>query len=55
MRIVPGARVILKGFERGCIIPDGEHVVSKVNDDGSFHVGGRTAVWPARVERIVKG
>lgn len=36
--------------EDDCIVPPGSHVVSKINPDGSFHVGGRTAVWPRRVE-----
>lgn len=31
------------------IIPAGTYRVSKVNADGSFHVGGNTAVWPRRV------
>jgi hypothetical protein len=35
--------------EEGSIIPEGGHVVSHVNPDGSFHVGGNTAVWPHRV------
>ena len=47
--MIPGARVTLTGYEPGCIIPDGEYTVSKVNPDGSFHVGGRTAVWPHRI------
>ncbi|KAK0359526.1 hypothetical protein LTR94_030958, partial [Friedmanniomyces endolithicus] len=45
-----GARVLLHGFTDGCIIPDGEYTVSAVNADGSFHVGGKTAVWPERVK-----
>lgn len=36
--------------EEGCAIPAGRHRVSKVNRDGSFHVGGNTAVWPRRIE-----
>ncbi|UIS25230.1 hypothetical protein [Erythrobacter phage vB_EliS-L02] len=24
--------------------------MTKVNEDGSFHVGGNTAVWPRRIE-----
>lgn len=35
--------------EQDAIIPPGEYVVSKVNEDGSFHVGGNTAVWPRRI------
>lgn len=35
--------------EADSIIPAGTYRVSKVNDDGSFHVGGNTAVWPRRV------
>lgn len=53
-QIRPGARVVLTGFEPGCIVPDGEHVVSKVNADGSFHVGGNTAIWPTRVAKILE-
>lgn len=34
--------------ETDCVIPAGTHCVSKVNADGSFHVGGNTAVWPRR-------
>ena len=45
---VAGDRVIL-GDEEDSIIPAGEYIVSKVNDDGSFHVGGNTAVWPRRI------
>lgn len=55
MVLKSGDRVTLKGFCPGCIVPDGEHVVSKVNVNGSFHVGGNTAVWPDRiVEREAK-
>lgn len=46
--IQPGDRVTLR-HEAGCIIPAGQYTVSKVNQDGSFHVGGNTAVWPRRV------
>lgn len=46
----PGDPVTLR-HEEDCIIPAGKYVVSKVNPDGSFHVGGNTAVWPRRVER----
>lgn len=36
--------------EDDCIVPAGKHVVSKVNQDGSFHCdGGRAAVWPRRI------
>lgn len=35
--------------EPDCIIPAGIHRVSKVNNNKSFHVGGRTAVWPHRI------
>lgn len=51
-KIVPGARVKLRGFEEGCIIPDGWHTISGVNGDGSFHVGGRTAVWFNRIQEF---
>lgn len=43
-----GVRVTLRD-EPDCIIPAGEYTVSKVNPDGSFHCGGRTAVWPRRI------
>jgi len=33
------------------IVPAGDYTVSQVNKDGSFHVGGRTAVWPSRIKR----
>ena len=32
------------GHEPDCIIPAGDYIVSAVNPDGSFHVGGNTAV-----------
>lgn len=48
----PGAFVLLAGFGPGCIVPDGWHVVSAVNQDGSFHVGGNTAIWPRRIIEI---
>lgn len=35
--------------EAGSIIPAGVYIVSRINSDGSFHVGGNTAVWPRRV------
>lgn len=44
----PGSTIILAP-ERGSIIPAGRHIVSRVNPDGSFHVGGNTAVWPHRI------
>lgn len=44
-----GDQVLLGGFTDGCIVPDGWHTVSHVNADGSFHVGGNTAVWPHRI------
>lgn len=37
--------------EDDCIVPAGTYRVSRVNPDGSFHVGGNTAVWPRRVVR----
>lgn len=40
--------------EPDCIVPAGTYRVSKVNEDGSFHVGGRTAVWPRRIEKTAK-
>lgn len=35
--------------EPGAIVPAGSYTVSRVNSDGSFHVGGNTAVWPRRL------
>lgn len=49
-----GDQVKLHGFTDGCTIPDGWHTVSKVNENGSFHVGGRTAVWPERIKETAK-
>lgn len=37
--------------EPDCIIPAGDYRVSKINDDGSFHVGGNVAVWPRRIAK----
>ena len=45
---VPGDIVYLAD-EEDCIVPEGEYTVSRVNEDGSFHVGGNTAVWPRRI------
>lgn len=45
-----GHKVRLIG-EADSVIPAGTYLVSKVNADGSFHVGGNTAVWPRRVIR----
>ena len=39
--------------EEDCIIPTGTYTVSKVNENGSFHVGGNTAVWPRRILAIL--
>lgn len=36
-------------YAEDSIIPAGRYRVSLVNEDGSFHVGGRTAVWPHRI------
>lgn len=51
MNIRLGARVILGSYASApaTIIPDGVHIVSRVNDDGTIHVGGNTAVQPSRV------
>lgn len=38
--------------EPDCIVPPGAYRVSKVNQDGSFHVGGNTAIWPTRIKEI---
>lgn len=45
---VVGDEVTL-GDEPDCIVPAGTYIVSRVNEDGSFHVGGNTAVWPRRI------
>lgn len=50
----PGDTVLLTD-EPGCIIPAGWHRVSHVNPDGTFRVGGNTAVMPERVAEIVRG
>ena len=41
--------IVTLAHEDDCIVPAGVHTVSTVNEDGSFHVGGSTAVWPRRV------
>lgn len=43
-----GQKIVL-GHEDGSVVPAGVYRVSKINPDGSFHVGGNTAVWPRRV------
>lgn len=45
-----GDKVVLKE-EVDSIIPAGEYTVSKINQDGSFHVGGNTAVFPRRLQK----
>jgi len=45
-----GDKVILIE-EEDSIIPAGEYTVSKINGNGSFHVGGNTAVWPRRIKK----
>ena len=50
--IKTGQRVVLC-HEPGCIVPAGTYTVSKINPDGSFHVGGNTAVWPRRVGALI--
>lgn len=45
--------IVVLGDEPDCIVPPGTYRVSQVNPDGSFHCGGRTAVWPRRI--ISKG
>lgn len=50
----PGDEVLLTDTP-GSIIPAGWHGVSHVNPDGTFHVGGNTAVMPERVAEIVRG
>lgn len=47
----PGDEVLLTDTP-GCIIPAGWHTVSHVNPDGTFRVGGNTAVMPERVAEI---
>lgn len=51
-KLTVGTRIRLIGYDKGCIIPDGWHTASKINEDGSFHVGGNTAVWSVRVAEI---
>jgi len=41
--------IVTLGDEPDCIIPPGDYEVTQVNPDGSFHVGGNTAVWPRRI------
>lgn len=50
MRRVKEGDVVELFDEDDCIIPAGRYRVSKVNPDGSFHVGGNTAVWPRRIK-----
>lgn len=50
-KVVVGDQVTL-AEEDDSIIPAGKHYVSKVNENGSFHVGGNTAVWPERIVTI---
>lgn len=45
--------VVTLNDETDCIIPAGEYIVTKVNENGSFHVGGNTVIWPKRVINIV--
>ena len=42
------------GDEPDCIVPAGDYIVSAVNPDGSFHVGGNTAVWPRRIIALLR-
>lgn len=46
-----GKAVLLKD-EWDCIVHPGWHIITSVNEDGSFHVGGNTAVWPRRVAQV---
>lgn len=43
---------VLLADEEGAIVPAGIYVISAINDNGSFHVGGNIAVWPRRVTAI---
>ena len=45
-------QIITLNDEIDSIIPAGSYCVSKVNTDGSFHVGGNTAVWPRRIVNL---
>ena len=45
-------QIITLNDEIDSIIPAGSYCVSKVNTDGSFHVGGNTAVWPRRIVKL---
>lgn len=45
----PGDIVTLDD-EEGYIVPPGQHIVTAINDDGSFCVdGGCIGVWPRRI------
>lgn len=44
-----GDVVAIGPHESGQTIPEGTYTVSRVNGDGSFHVGGNTAIWPSRI------
>lgn len=48
-----GDRIILND-EPDCIVPAGEYTVSFVDKDGSFRVGGNTAIWPRRVVAVLE-
>ena len=50
-----GDKLTLEKFEKGDIIPNGDYIISSVNNDGSFHVGGLTAVWPSRIKKEKHG
>lgn len=51
--MIAGDHVILSGYGPGCIVPDGQHVVSAVLPNGGFCVdGGRTVIWPTRIAGI---
>lgn len=41
--------IVELAHEEDCIVPAGEYEVTQVNPDGTFHVGGNTAVHPRRV------
>lgn len=41
--------IVVIDDEADCIVPAGVYRVSAVNDNGSFHVGGNTAIWPRRI------
>lgn len=46
--------IVTLADEPDCIVPAGTYTVSSIEEEGCFHVGGNTAVWPRRVTKIRK-